>query len=154
MTASIEKAVYDYLNPLVAAAQNGGGPLDGVAIDHTPYQPFFGDNGISILLHKAEIASTAGADDVEEKNGSLPIICFARVVGADKTNRFAARDKADAIYKAVATLLYSDPTLGGYCVFSRPMKSEGGWDEEQGQAYMVVTFELRFNDLTSDLNER
>jgi hypothetical protein len=50
-------------------------------------------------------------------------------------------------------LFFDDPKLNGAVMFARPSKVQGGWDVEKGQIYMVVTFELRFNELTNDLSE-
>jgi len=153
MSASIETSVVDFLEPAIAAAVGGGGPLDGIDVHHTPYQVYLVDSGISVLVHTADVSLTANADDVGEFNGALPIVCYSRVVGKDKTARHAARDKADAIYKAIAKLIFDDPTLAGAVIYSRPLKVEGAWDVEKGQIYMAVSFQLRFNDLTNDLNE-
>ena len=154
MTTSVETAVVDFLEPAIAAALGTDGPLDSIEAHHTPYQVFLTDNGVSVLLHKAEFAPDASAEAVGEFNGLLPIICYARVTGPDKTQRAAARDKADSIAKAIAKLFFDDPTIDGSVVFARPDKVQGGWDVERGQIYMVVTFELRFNELTNDLTEK
>src|SRR5258708_37277365 len=154
MSTSIETAVVNLLEPAIAAALGSAGPLDGIDAPHRPYQVFLADNGVSVLLHNADFAPDASAEAVGEFNGLLPIICYARVTGANKTERAAARDKADSIAKAIAKLFFDDPTIAGAAIFSRPFKVQGGWDVEKGQIYMVVTFELRFNELTNDLTEK
>src|SRR6185369_4621996 len=104
VSTSVETVVVDFLEDAIAAALGTEGPLDGIEAHHTPYQVFLTDNGVSVLLHTADFAPDASADAVGEFNGVLPIICYARVTGANKTERAAARDKADAIAKAIAKL--------------------------------------------------
>ncbi|HZS45384.1 MAG TPA: hypothetical protein VFC63_09805 [Blastocatellia bacterium] len=153
MSTSIETSVVNFIEPAIAVASGSGSPLDGIDAHHTPYQVYLVDSGVSVLVHSADVSLTADASDVGEFNGVLPIVCYSRVIGKDKTARHAARDKADAIYKAIAKLIFDDPTIGGAVIYSRPLKVQGGWDVEKGQTYMAVTFELHFNDLTNDLNE-
>jgi hypothetical protein len=142
---SIENDTFEFIEEAVVASAVGD-RLNGIELHETVYQTIKKDTGVRVGDCESSLAPTPGAEEVEEFDGLLNLVCFARVTGEDKTRRMAARDNALELAKAVSKLFLDDPSMGGRVRDSRVLRVLRGYDSTGAQPYAVCNLEIVVNE--------
>lgn len=146
-----EDAIAEMFAAAVEAADEGT-TLYKAEVQDTVYQAIKTDRGVRVGDCVSDVAPSFGGETVEEFDARVPLVCYSRVVGTDKTNRKAARDDARALALAVAKLFFDDPTIGGSVRDSRVLKMVRGFDSLAGaDVYAVANLDLIINETGQQL---
>jgi hypothetical protein len=149
---SVEASTFAFLEEAVAGAAQGTA-LAGAELHDTTYEVIKTDYGVRIGDCVSEFAPLPGGDLVDEFDGLVTLICFARVVGPDKTHRHAAREKSLDISKAVAKLFLDDPSMNGRVRDSRVLWAARGYDSIGAEPYAVCRLQMIVNETGQQTTE-
>ena len=148
---TIEDAIFEFIEAAVAAAQEGE-PLFKAEVHDTVYQRIKQDYGVRVGDCESDLAPAPGAAEVQEFDTELTLIFYARVAGADKSNRKAARNQVRELALAVAKLIFDDPSIGGQVFDCLPGKLRRGYDSiTDADEYAVANLPLRINQTEQQL---
>ena len=127
---SVERDVFQFLEEAIALAGASAGTvaLVGLEVNETVYQLIKTDRGVRVGDGESQLAPVPGGERVDEFDCFLSVICFARVTGADKTDRVAAREDAIDIGRAVSLVFLADPSMNGRVRDSRVLRARRGFD--------------------------
>ena len=143
---TIEDAVHEVLATAIGTAAEGD-PLYKAELHDTVYQTITQDYGVRVGDCESDLAPLAGGEEMGEFDAMLTIVCFARVEGADKTERKAARAKARSLMLAIAKILFNDPTLNGQVRDARVLRAKRGFDSiTDADDYAVANLPLIVNE--------
>lgn len=141
---TIEDATLTLIQDAVDAAEEGDVLFEAEVRDD--YQTITKDYGVIIGDCTSDVAPLAGGA-MAEFDALLIVVCFARVVGSDKTERAGARNKARALMLAVAGLFTNDPMMGGEVRDSRVLRCRRGFDSiTSADVYAVAHVPLVVNE--------
>jgi hypothetical protein len=141
---TIEDAIEDVLQGAVDAAVEGD-LLYGAEV-RDDYQTITKDYGYIIGECTSDVAPLPGGD-MGEFDALLVLVAFARVAGADKTERKAARRTARALMLRAAKLFGLDPMMGGEVRDSRILRCRRGFDSiSSADVYAVAHIPLVVNE--------
>lgn len=141
---TIEDAALEFIQAAVAGAANDS-PLYGAEVKDD-YQTIEKDFGVIIGDCTSDVAPKPGGA-MAEFDALLIVVCFARVVGSDKTERRDARNKARALMLAVAGLFNNDPMMNGQVRDSRVLRCRRGFDSiTSADVYAVAHVPLIVNE--------
>lgn len=138
-----EILVYEFLDAAKSAAPDDS-LLKTMELHDTIYQDIKTSQGVRIGEVPSEFSPTADGT-FKEFNAEIPIACFARVKGTQKSNRTEAIQKVFDITLAVTQLFYGDASLGGRVCDSIVVRGARGFDELDGEPYAVSNFSLVVN---------
>lgn len=154
----IEAHVYDFLAEKCAdindAEANFGeedpehSALFGAELHQHIYQKFDEKNywfGIRVGNGESTLAPNPGQTEMEEFDGNLTLVAFARIKKADNSDVEDARSKAFAVAKAVAQLFIDNPTIGGRVNYLKVDRCPRGFDEWATKLYAVCNMPLTIN---------
>jgi hypothetical protein len=142
---STENDTFEFLEEAVAAVAPDD-VLYGIEVHETVYQTIKKDSGVRVGNGESQLAPLPGGGAIEEFDCLLSLVCFARVTGADKTDRVMARDQAMDIAKAVSMLFLTDPSMGGRVRDSRVLKARRGFDSIGSQPFAVCELQVVVNE--------
>ena len=141
---TIEDATLEFLQAAVDAAVEGD-LLFGAEVKDD-YQTISKDYGFIIGDCNSVVAPKPGGE-MGEFDALLIIVCFARVVGSDKTERKDARNKARELMLVAAGLFSRDPMMGGKVRDSRVLRCRRGFDSiTSADVYAVAHVPLIVNE--------
>lgn len=161
--AAIEDDVYDFLRDAIDAAEavapdppadglpwlfDPNNPLAGAELHDHVYQDIKTEYGIRIGDAESTLAPGPGATEMEEFDGSMPLIVFSEITGPNRADRKGARLRMMKLVKAVA-LLFIDQngvTLGDRVNDARITNGPRGWDVLKSKPYAVTEMHLIVND--------
>jgi hypothetical protein len=142
----IEDALYDFL---VLAEQQAASdsPLKGVELHATIHEKIKTDAGVRVGDADAEPGPARSGDGVQEYNAEVLLVCYARVVGSDKSKRAPSRRRAAEIAHAVCEAIEADSSLGGGVCDARVLRISRGYDSiTGGDEYAVAVLRLLINE--------
>ncbi|HEV7374485.1 MAG TPA: hypothetical protein VGN95_07200 [Pyrinomonadaceae bacterium] len=142
---SIEDATLDFIQGAVDVAVEGDALFNAAVKDD--YQTIKDDEDFGVIIGEctADLAPMPGGA-MAEWDALLTIVCFARVVGVDKTERKAARNKARELMLAVAGLFFGDPMMNGQVRDSQVLRCRRGFDSiTRAEPYAVANLPLIVN---------
>lgn len=155
----IEAHVYDFLEAEIAAineAEEEFGEDDehsalfGAELHRHIYQKFDDQSWFGLRIGNGEsiLAPNPGATEMEEFDGDVTLVTFARIKESDHSDVEVARTKAFALAKAVAKLFIDDDgvTMGGRVNDARVMRCPRGFDEWNSSLYAVCNMPMLIND--------
>jgi hypothetical protein len=151
---TIEDAAEDFIQAAVDAAEEGNVLFQAEVKDD--YQTITKDYGVIVGDCTSDVAPLAGGA-MGEFDALLIMVCFARVVGSDKTERKAARNKARELMLAVAGLFTNDPMMNGQVRDSRVLRCRRGFDSiTSADVYAVAHVPVVINETgqQTDLEQR
>lgn len=149
MTEPIEELIFEFLEPVIAAAQSdSNNPLYGVELHDTEYRPITDEHHdyVQIGSCDSELAPNPGATEMLEFDANVILICLAKVLGKERSDRHAARKRVVAITKAVAQLFCEDPTMGDRVNLCRVMRCPRDWASVNSNPYAVANVPLLVNE--------
>jgi len=150
---TIEDAVHEFIQEAIEAAQDGD-VLFNAELHDNAYLTITKDSGIRLGDCTSDAAPLPGGEEMAEFDAYLPICFFSRIEGTDKTDRKAARNKARALWFAVALLFHNDRTLGGRVRDIIMRRAVTGYDSiTDGDFYAVVNLPLIVNSTGQQLEE-
>ena len=142
---SVENDTFEFLEEAVAAVALDNA-LQGIEVHETVYQTIKTDRGVRVGNGESQLAPLPGGGAIEEFDCLLSLVCYSRVIGADKTDRVMARDQAMDIAKAVSMLFLTDPSMGGRVRDSRVLKARRGFDSIGSQPFAVCELQMVVNE--------
>lgn len=140
----VEDLTFDFLEESFAAAPDGS-ILKELELHDTLFKPIEQDAGVRISDAESDFSINA-QDEMQEYDALLTLVCFARIEGADKTERRAARRQAFQISKAVARLFFDDEEMNGRVCRTRILPAVRGFDSINSKPYAVVNMPIVFNE--------
>ncbi len=153
-TKVIEAHVYDFLKEVVDAVNDPDTEdEDSVFFEaelhrHT-YQPFDLDRwfGVRISMGVSTLAPNPD-QEMEEFDGSVVVVTFARIKEPDHSDVETARTKAFQLARAVAALFFTEDgvTLGGRVNDARITDCPRDFVEWNGSLYAVCNMPMIIND--------
>jgi hypothetical protein len=149
MTKPIEDLIYDFLDPVLTAAQSDNeDPLFGVTLHDTVYRPIDNESDCYVQIGGCDsnLAPNAGATEMLEFDGDVTLICLVRVTGADRRDREAARTRVVEITKAVAKQFLDDPTMGTRVNDSRILKCPRDWTSINSTPFALTNVPMIVNE--------
>lgn len=108
--ASLNRKFYEFLQTAIEGAADTDA-LFGAELHDTVYQQIENDFGVRISTPESSLAPQSSG--IEDNDALVTLVIFARIQGADKTDRLNALDVCDAVTKAVAKTFYDDLSMGG-----------------------------------------
>jgi hypothetical protein len=150
---TIEDAIQESLEAAVDAAVEGDA-LFGAAVKDD-YQTITEDDeyGYCIGECTSDVAPKPGGE-MAEFDALIVVVAFARVVGQDKTERKAARNKVRALMLAAAGRFSNDPMMGDQVRDSRILRCRRGFDSITGAVpYAVAHIPLIVNETGQQIDE-
>jgi hypothetical protein len=153
----IEALVYDFLAAaILAAADDEDDPLFDAELHRHVYQKFDDKKwfGIRIGNGASDLAPNPGATEVEEFDGSVLLVIFARIKKPDHSDVETPRTKAFAVAKEVARLFIAEdpvhgPTMGQRVNDARVLRGIRDFGEWNSSLYAVCQLPLLINDTGS-----
>lgn len=153
----IEAHIYDFLKDAIDAvneAEAGFGEEDehtalfDAELHRHTYQKFDNAKWYGIRVGSAEsiLAPGPGQEEMEEFDGDLTLVTFARVKEADHSDVEVARTKSFELAKAVAKLFFDDYTAGSRVNDARVLRCPRGFDEWNSSIYAVCNMPMIVND--------
>lgn len=151
----IEAHVYDFIKEAVDAANDPDtpdeeSPFFEAELHRHVFQKFDNSKWFGIRVGNGEsiLSPNSGATEIEEFDGDLILVTFARIKAADHSDLEDARTKAFDLAKAVVALfLTSDGvTMGDRVNDARVMRCPRGFDEWDASLYAVCNMPLLVND--------
>jgi len=150
---TIEDAVHEFIQEAIDAAGEGDVLFEAENQD-TVYLSITKDFGVRLGDCSSDAAPLPGGAEMAEFDAFLPLCFFARIEGTDKTDRKAARNKARALWFAVAMRIHNDRTLGGRVRDTIMRRAVTGYDSmAEGDFYAVVNLPLIVNSTGQQLEE-
>ncbi len=140
----VEDLTFDFLEEKFAAAPNDS-ILKNLALHDTLFQKMEGDAGVRISDAESDFSINT-ENEIQEYDATLTLVCFAKIEGANKTERRAARRQAFQISKAVARLFFDDEKMNGRVCRSRLLPAVRGFDSINSKPYAVVNMPIVFNE--------
>jgi hypothetical protein len=142
---TIEDIVVTAIETAVAAAGSGT-PLYQAEVHDTVYLRITKGYGIRIGDCTSDLAPSPGDTQLEEFNAELMLVFYARIAGAEKSDRKAARNQVRELALATAKLFVDDPTIGGAVRDCNLGKLKRGYDSlTDADSYAVANLPLVVN---------
>jgi len=144
MSEPVENLTFTFLEEKLNAAQNGE-ILFGLDLHDTIWKKIENDNGVRIGDAESDFAPNV-ENLLQEFDAVLTLVCFAKILGTNKSERAEARKKVFQISQAVAQLFHDDHTMSGRVCDSRILGAVRGWDSINSHPYAVVNMPIVFNE--------
>lgn len=154
-TKVIEAHVYDFIKEAVDFANDPDTPDEESVFFETElhrhvFQKFDDSkwHGIRIGNGESVLTPNPGATEMEEWDGDLLLITFARIKESDQSDVEVARTKAFELAKAVAAMFITSDgvTMGDRVNDARVLRCPRGFHEWDGSLYAVTNMPLIVND--------
>ncbi len=143
MAEPVEELIFDFIEQAIAAAPEGQ-VLHGLELHDTLFKKIEKSEGVRIGDAESEFSPNE-ANELQEYDALVTLVCFAKIEGANKLDRSAARNKAFQISLAVAKLFFDDHTMGGRVCDTKLLPAVRGWDAPSSQPYAVVNMPVVVN---------
>lgn len=140
---SLNSIFYDFINVAVEAATDDEKPLYGAEIHDTVYEQIKDNHGVRISTPASTLAPHDGV--IQDFDAVVILVCFARVKGADKTERLEALDVCDAVTKAVAELFFNDSQMGGKVCDTQVLRHAMDFDSIGSDVFAVSNLPIVVN---------
>ncbi len=140
----VEDLTEEFLEESIAAAPNGS-LLKSIELRDTVFKKIEQDDGVAIGFGESDF-SPNGADEVQEYDAVVVLVCYSKILGTNKTERKEARRKAFQISRAVAKLFFDSPKMNGRVCKSRVLTAARGFDSFNSAPYAVVNMPIVFNE--------
>jgi hypothetical protein len=147
---AIEDHVYDFIAEAIDAAEPGDAFFEAELHD-TVYRRIEKEFGVRVGDGESELAPSPGDAEILEFDGTVPLVVFSLVTGADRSDRKAARARMLRVAKAVAKLFLEDPTMSNRVNDSRVTRCPRGWDSIESKPYSVANLHLLVNETGGQL---
>lgn len=144
MSEPVENLIFAFLEEKFNETHEGD-ILFGIDLHDTVFKKIEKDNGVRIGDAESEFAPNV-ENQLQEFDAVLTVVCFAKILGANKTERAEARKKVFQISQAVAQLFHEDHTMSGRVCDSRILGAVRGWDSLNSHPYAVVNMPIVFNE--------
>lgn len=144
MNEPVEDKTFDFLEESINAAVSGE-TLFELELHDTIFQKINNDAGIRIGDAESDFAPNQG-DELQEYDAILTLVIYSKILGANKTERSAARKRAFEISRAVAKLFFDDFRMNNRVCDSRVLTAVRGWDSLNSAPYAVVNMPIVFNE--------
>lgn len=149
----IEKHTYDFLSESFAAL-GALDPLFGADIHRHTYQKFDKTKwfGVRVSNAASNLAPNPGATEMEEFDGRLILVPFARIKKQDHSDLEDAVNKAFALQKWVAQLFDSSNgvMMGNRVNDARVLRGVRDFQEWDGSLYAIANLPMLINDTGSN----
>lgn len=139
----VEVKLFEFLKEKFDASASGS-VLYELELHDTLNQKITKQQGVRISEAVGDLAPGPGGG-LSEHDVLLFIVCFAKVLGKDKTKRQAALQEVFDIQLAVCQLLISDSTLGTRVCDLVIRRGGRGYDVLEGNPYAVANMPLIIN---------
>ncbi|MEO6392517.1 MAG: hypothetical protein ABIP75_11740 [Pyrinomonadaceae bacterium] len=148
---SIEHKLFLFLQDTIGAAA-AEDPLHDVELHDSLHQVIKRQRGLRIGECRSLLAPRPD-NSLDEFDARLTVIGFARVAGADKTERLAARDAVIELAAAVIRKFLDDPTLGGRVCDLLAGQVDREFASINGEPFALARVPLVINPSGQRLNE-
>ena len=127
-------------------------PLYEAELHDSLHQVIKRDRGLRIGECRSLLAPRPD-NALDEFDARLTVTCFARVAGADKSERLAARDAVIGLASKVIRLVLDDPTLGGRVCDLLAGQVDREYASINGQPFALAKLPLVINPSGRRLND-